>query len=170
MQTVRGSWFLLVAMSAVFLGLDYVTGPLILFPITFVLPVSLAAWHLGRWPGVGFGVALTTLQFMLVQIWADTGYSVAHEALNAGIHLVVFVGLALVVARWAAQARRVQVLEGLLPICSYCKKIRRADGKWEPVEAYISGRTAAKFTHGLCEPCGREHFPEAFGPTADEPA
>lgn len=50
-------------------------------------------------------------------------------------------------------------LEGLLPICSYCKKIRDDDGKahgdgdWLEIETYISSRTPADFTHGICPEC-----------------
>lgn len=166
MKTVRHWWLLLVSLSLVLLALDYVTGPLILFPITFVLPICLAAWHLGQWPGVALGLALTGSRFALVLIWSDRADSVIHGAINAAIHLVIFVGLASVVARLAAQtrelARRVQVLEGLLPICSFCKKIRHQNGEWERIETYISKRSAAEFSHGLCQECAREHYGEYF--------
>jgi len=48
---------------------------------------------------------------------------------------------------------RVRVLEGLLPICSYCKKIRDDSGQWQPVEGYISGHADVDFTHGICPSC-----------------
>jgi len=38
-------------------------------------------------------------------------------------------------------------LEGLLPICSYCKKIRDEKDTWQPIEGYISTRTEATFSH-----------------------
>ncbi len=44
-------------------------------------------------------------------------------------------------------------LEGMLPICSYCKKIRDEKGEWNQLEAYISDRSAAEFTHGYCPEC-----------------
>ena len=44
-------------------------------------------------------------------------------------------------------------LEGLLPICSYCKKIRDENDSWLPIEGYISTRTEAKFSHGACPSC-----------------
>lgn len=55
-----------------------------------------------------------------------------------------------------------KVLQGLLPICSYCKKIRDVDGYWEQIERYIAARSEADFTHGMCPDCGVKHFPEAF--------
>lgn len=48
---------------------------------------------------------------------------------------------------------RVKRLQGLLPICSYCKKIRNDDNYWQQVEAYISERSEAEFSHGICPGC-----------------
>jgi hypothetical protein len=59
----------------------------------------------------------------------------------------------------AAQGE-VNMLSGLLPICSGCKRIRDEAGGWQPVEAYISRRSEAKFTHGICPDCLRERYPE----------
>ena len=47
----------------------------------------------------------------------------------------------------------VKQLEGLLPICSYCKKIRDEKDTWQPIEGYISTRTEATFSHGVCPSC-----------------
>ncbi len=44
-------------------------------------------------------------------------------------------------------------LEGLLPICAYCKKIRDERGGWSGIEAYIAKRTEAAFSHGICPDC-----------------
>jgi DNA-binding response OmpR family regulator len=47
----------------------------------------------------------------------------------------------------------VKQLEGLLPICSYCKRIRDEANTWTRVETYISQRTEAAFSHGICPEC-----------------
>ena len=47
----------------------------------------------------------------------------------------------------------VKQLEGLLPICSYCKKIRNEDNTWESVEGYVTKKTDAAFSHGVCPSC-----------------
>ena len=47
----------------------------------------------------------------------------------------------------------VKELSGLLPICAYCKKIRDDRSYWHQVEAYISSRTDAKFSHSFCPDC-----------------
>ncbi len=54
----------------------------------------------------------------------------------------------------------VRTLKGLLPICAACKRIRDDQGYWREVEAYLSTRTDATFTHGLCPSCMKNYFPE----------
>ncbi len=44
-------------------------------------------------------------------------------------------------------------LEGLLPICMYCKKIRNDDNTWQEVETFVRQRTEADFSHGICPCC-----------------
>ncbi len=48
---------------------------------------------------------------------------------------------------------RVKQLQGLLPICSYCKKIRDDQNYWQQVESYISGHSEAQFSHSICPSC-----------------
>jgi len=55
----------------------------------------------------------------------------------------------------------VKTLSGLVPICSYCKKIRDDDGYWNRLEHYIETNTEAQFSHGICDECVDEHFPGA---------
>jgi DNA-binding response OmpR family regulator len=47
----------------------------------------------------------------------------------------------------------VRQLQGMLPICSYCKRIRNDDNLWTQVEAYVSEHSDADFTHGICPQC-----------------
>jgi PleD family two-component response regulator len=48
---------------------------------------------------------------------------------------------------------RVKRLRGLLPICSYCKRIRGDDKYWQQVDAYLAEHTDAQFSHGICPTC-----------------
>lgn len=48
---------------------------------------------------------------------------------------------------------KVKVLTGFLPVCSWCNKIEDENGAWLQMEAYISQRSQAKFTHGMCPQC-----------------
>ena len=60
----------------------------------------------------------------------------------------------------AEAAAHVKTLSGLLPICSYCKAIRRDNDYWQGVEMYVKDHTEAEFSHGICPDCAKQHFPE----------
>ncbi|BHH82244.1 PAS domain-containing protein [Desulforhopalus sp. 52FAK] len=47
----------------------------------------------------------------------------------------------------------IKVLKGILPICSYCKKIRDDKGAWDQMEAYLSEYSDVQFSHGVCPDC-----------------
>src|SRR6266850_253475 len=47
----------------------------------------------------------------------------------------------------------VRTLEGILPICASCKRIKNEAGGWEAVEVFVRERTDAEFSHGLCPDC-----------------
>ena len=54
--------------------------------------------------------------------------------------------------------KRVKQLQGLLPICSYCKKIRNDRNYWEQVDAYVASHSEAQFSHGVCPDCYKIHL------------
>ncbi len=56
----------------------------------------------------------------------------------------------------------IKTLQGILPICSCCKKIRDDEGYWNHVETYISKHTDAVFSHGLCTDCAKKMYPSYF--------
>ena len=53
--------------------------------------------------------------------------------------------------------QHVQQLEGLLPICAYCKRIRDSAEQWQPIERYVEKRSEAQFSHGICPDCYEKH-------------
>jgi transcriptional regulator with GAF, ATPase, and Fis domain len=59
-----------------------------------------------------------------------------------------------------AALNEVKTLQGLLPICASCKKIRDDKGYWIQIEKYISERSKAQFSHGLCTECAKELYPD----------
>lgn len=65
----------------------------------------------------------------------------------------------LVAARQLGLRQRVHALEGLLPICAYCKQIRDDQNQWRPVENFIAAHSGATLTHGICPACLKAHFP-----------
>ncbi len=57
----------------------------------------------------------------------------------------------------------IRTLQGIVPICSSCKKIRDDNGYWQQVENYVSSHTMAEFSLGLCPSCQNRLYPEQGG-------
>jgi len=53
----------------------------------------------------------------------------------------------------AGSLDHIKTLQGLLPICAWCKRIRDDEGYWDQVEAYLHKYTGVDFTHGICPEC-----------------
>ena len=155
-------WWVPVGVGLIWL--DYVDGANAQYPVVYVIPVALAAWYSGRWPALALaaavpfmhGVFLTTLWNPQGDVFAGVGPTI--------LRATVIIVLALWFARLSEHERELhrymERLEGLLPICAFCKSIRNKDGDWEPLETYISERSEAEFTHGFCPTCGKTHYPE----------
>lgn len=58
--------------------------------------------------------------------------------------------------------KQIKTLSGFIPICAHCKNIRDDKGYWSRIETYISSRTEAQFSHGLCPDCMKELYPEIY--------
>ncbi len=101
-------------------------------------------------------------------------WSRAHEHLQLDEFLILGILLAVACAvfafrRWGDLSREralrrdaeqsARRLEGLLPICSGCKRVREQSGGWTPVEEFFSARISADFTHGLCPECRVRLYP-----------
>lgn len=54
----------------------------------------------------------------------------------------------------------IKTLEGIVPICSFCKQIRDDKGYWNQVESYVAQHTEAEFSHGICPKCIKQHYPD----------
>ena len=109
----------------------------------------------------------------LTQLLANTVWSVVHRK-RVQEHLSEQVA-----ARTAELEQRnlelqealkdVQVLSGIVPICSYCKQIRDDQGYWNHLESFLSAHTDARFSHGICPTCAKKEFPGFRLDEADEP-
>jgi hypothetical protein len=62
----------------------------------------------------------------------------------------------------------VDAIDGLLPICAHCKKIREDDDSWVSIEKYISDHSEAEFSHGLCPDCVKELYPQYASRLSEE--
>ncbi|GAB1456543.1 hypothetical protein MASR2M48_18510 [Spirochaetota bacterium] len=82
-----------------------------------------------------------------------------------GFHILAAFGIvAMIIDRLRIQTeereKHIKQLEGILPICSYCKKIRDEKNQWLRLEEYIEDRSAAEFSHSICPECFVKHRPD----------
>ncbi len=157
---VHAFWW--VGVGALLLVVDYVLGPEAEMPVGYVIPVALAAWYSGRGPALALAGVVPLFRLGLIVSGAGD-----YDSLPTAVAITLFRGLMIaVMALWFARLARherqvegyVLKLEGLLPICSFCKSIRNEGGRWERLEGYISARSGADFSHGLCPDCVRTHY------------
>jgi len=67
---------------------------------------------------------------------------------------------------------KIKTLRGLLPICSFCKKIRDDGGYWRQIEVYMKEHSDANFSHSICPECAKKYYPHLYkekeGKTIDD--
>ncbi|MDP2877896.1 MAG: hypothetical protein Q8O00_17025, partial [Holophaga sp.] len=54
----------------------------------------------------------------------------------------------------------IRTLQGMIPICAWCKQIRDDEGLWKQMEQYLAEHSDASFTHGICPSCMEKHLPD----------
>lgn len=55
---------------------------------------------------------------------------------------------------------QIRTLKGIIPICSFCHKIRNDQKSWQKLEKYIGEHSEAEFSHGICPECAKKHYPD----------
>ena len=108
---------------------------------------------------IGFGLVI--LWMWLVEILDIPHYLFGFEptpinyteSLTESIAAIILCGL--VVFFTCKLLRKIKRLEGLLPVCAWCKKIR-ANDHWVEMEDYVSGHSEADFTHTICPECKKK--------------
>lgn len=146
-----------IIVAAAILLLDYITGPFIQFPIVFVVPVALATTTHGPRGGVGVAVVLPLLRLSFFLSW-DLPSSWVLEAVDTAVDVAILIGFSLVLNKILQQQRAIRVLQGMLPICAFCKKIRDETGRWRQLESFISEHSSAQFSHTFCQDCAQKHY------------
>ncbi|MBI4912988.1 MAG: DUF4118 domain-containing protein [Acidobacteria bacterium] len=180
-QTRLRTQFLSIAVSVALWGglawLDLSTGTRIRLGPVYALPVMLTSWNLGR----TWGIAAALFSALL---WHGIQVFVLHESgipfyrhWDMANGLLSFLAISYAVI-WAKQIllrveeanvhlqealEQVRTLEGMLPICAWCHKVRDDQGLWEQVESYVSKHSKAQWTHGICPSCAEKIKQE--GPT-----
>jgi hypothetical protein len=149
---------------------DYVTGDEINIVFLYIVPIAIASWKLSGREAVVAAFVCTTAWLAEILLY---NRPFAHPLIpywNAlmllGIFLTVVLTLSSLKRSFAEQRRlidelqtalaNVKALRGLLPICSWCKRIRDDRGYWQAVETYLKGHSHAEFTHGICPECLRK--------------
>ena len=153
-----------VPVGAALIGIDYAGGFNTPYPLLYVIPVTVAAWYSGRRAAVALAVVVPLMHAVfLVTVWEPPGNLVTPMIATALRGAVVLV-MGLWVSRLSDHERKlhhyVQRLEGLLPICAFCKSIRNTADEWEPIEGFISRRSEAQFSHTFCPSCSKTHYPD----------
>jgi hypothetical protein len=163
--------FLLIAF------VDYVTSEEFSFAVFYLVPIALFIWAFdSKWA--------TAIALISVVVWplehivsGDAQYFRSFVVYwEAGIRMgfyavfiVTFGGIKRYVTRLhetnneLKQAlSEVRQLRGLLPMCSYCKKIRDDANDWIVLEKYIQTHSDATVSHGMCPECAQKLYPELY--------
>ena len=149
-----------IGLAGMFLAVDFLAGPTIQFPITFVFPVALAAWHRGpRW-SLALAIAQPLIRFSFNWVW-ESPWVLSISLVNLLIRVIVLCGFSWLVTHTVWQRHRIAALERLLPICAWCKRIRTEQDSWQPLDAYLSHQARLDVTHGICPDCLRKQMAEA---------
>lgn len=81
--------------------------------------------------------------------------------INAGIRITELqTALEARVAELEEALAHVRTLQGILPICMHCRKIRTDQVSWECLESYVQKHSEAQFSHGLCPECLDKYYPK----------
>ena len=114
---------------------------------------------------------ILALSGIILFIWLDEIFDLPHlflgaeasplnwkESLFEGVSIGIFGTI--LIGTTHKLFKRLKYLEGILPVCASCKKIRDEKGSWHPIESYIHERSSAQFSHGICPECAEKLYPD----------
>ena len=78
--------------------------------------------------------------------------------------IIFFIVVTIQILLFIKLYRRIRVLEGFIPICARCKKVRNTEDQWEQMEKYIAQHSLAKFSHSICPDCVKQLYPDFYKP------
>lgn len=141
-----------MGVSAALVAVDFYLGPVIQFPVLFVLPVMWAAWTAGIRFALGLALGLAAARFAC-HWWWGFPLSLTSAVVNNILRAATLMMVAVLAGNGAALVRnlrrRVAFLEARLAVCEDCGVIREADGMWRPIES--AGRAPARVRCPRCE-------------------
>lgn len=121
------------------------TKKILVYELIGFLTITLVLWidEVLDLPHNLFGAAATPVN------WVESIFESA---------LVLALGAFIIFLSWRF-LKQIKYLEGFLPVCSFCKRIRRGED-WAPIEQYIKDHSEAEFSHSLCPECLKKHYGE----------
>lgn len=158
-------WRVLFCIALLMACCDFLAGPVVFFPVLFVIPVALMAWNCGLRTGLWLGAVLCLIRFSIQYAWGIP-YTLPVAIINGILRVAILFFITFLCGKLSEQTQalraRVRTLEGLLPTCAYCKDIQDENGEWQKIEEYVTSRSEAQFTHGICPKCVTQHFSEVM--------
>ena len=143
-------WWAPIALGV--LAADVLTGYALPPPI-YVPLIAAAAWYSGTSTGIAVATLLPLVR-LAVGGFRDPLMTPGRLVLSIAVLILV----AIVVGRLNEHERqmqaRIEALERLLPMCMFCKSIRRDDESWAPLERYMR-ESGTQVTHGICPSCAQ---------------
>jgi len=163
------------AAGGVIVWADYLTGPDFSIVLFYLLLAAWSGWWLRGVPALIAAAAMAG-GWWFVNVLVFYHWQAAPLPVKVWNALMVL-GVLLLIAHAASRTRQayekqralnaslhkamneIKVLEGLVPICSWCKAIRTGNGKWVSIESFIAQQTPAQLTHSICPDCSRKVAP-----------
>ena len=143
--------------------------------LLFVAAVILVS----RYEGGIAGICVALLSVVSFDWFFDSTPQRWDLTVGNGIRIIVFVSVSVMITLLDQQRRHtlqkhaetnqvlqkaldeIKTLRGILPICSYCKKIQTDSQTWVELDNYVRKHSEAEFSHGVCPDCLQKHFPDA---------
>jgi len=143
-----GLAFLWLAVAGWIVWADYLSAMSVSFPLTYILPVLLAAnsGHRSLSFAVAFAMPLGRSILLSHGGWTTPDDPVV----TCVIQSFVLAFIAYLVDR---RRREIRTLRRLLRVCAWCKRIHVRDAVWQPIESFFAARSGDRFTHGMCPAC-----------------
>ena len=137
-----------VLLGSGILLIDLLTGPYLLFPVLFILPVYLSAWYCCTRLAYAMAVLLPFGRFLIAE-FVDVPSPLIYNCANALIRVAVLVLIAYLVGRTARQTRELQDrVTSLVTICAWSRTVEY-QGEWLSFEEYLKRRFNISTTHGI---------------------
>jgi len=92
---------------------------------------------------------------------APTSYSQRSGEITIEIAIFIFV-MVIQIILFRKLYSRIRILEGFIPICANCKKVRSQEEQWEKIEKYITEHSLARFSHSICPDCVKQLYPDLY--------